>query len=148
MVEIRMALYRFIGYDEEILYIGKSKNIYNRIMEQQRTRKDDEKQERNLKTKYIEVCYFEIGYDGDADIYEMYLINKHKPRYNKDGKRKGAISVVLPELEWKKEYETYVRDGVAYFASYCDEETMKAELEKLKIARRLTIEIEKEINTL
>ena len=74
--------------DGVVVYIGKSKNIKNRVREH---RKDK---------NFNEIHSILFKNDGDIDLYEPYLINKYKPIYNKDLVRRNA-GVYLPEINFK-----------------------------------------------
>ena len=38
---------------------------------------------------------------SDAQLMEIYFINKYKPRYNKQNKRNDKLTITLDEKEWK-----------------------------------------------
>ena len=38
---------------------------------------------------------------SDAQVMEVYFINKYKPRFNKQDKRSDALTIQLEEKEWK-----------------------------------------------
>ena len=46
------------------------------------------------------VEYIELSNHSEGAIYEVYLINKHSPEYNKVDKRGDVIGFELPEKEW------------------------------------------------
>lgn len=91
-------IYKFLNYKNEIIYIGKTKNINNRI-----------KQHFTITTNYInsndsnknikifsghlpDECYQNVKRilvatvenQLTAELYETYFINKYKPKYNTD----------------------------------------------------------------
>ena len=71
--------------DGVVVYIGKSKNIKNRVREHKRDK------------NFNEIHSILFRNDGDIDLYEPYLINKYKPMYNKDLVRRST-GVCLPEI--------------------------------------------------
>ena len=52
---------------------------------------------------------------SDAQIMEVYYINKYKPKYNKQDKRLDQLTLVLEEKEWKT-YEVLKRQAERYEA--------------------------------
>jgi len=71
--------------NDEIVYIGKSNNIKNRISQHRKDKQFDR----------VKSIIFKN--DGDIDLYEPYLINKYKPRHNKDLVREDS-GIELPEI--------------------------------------------------
>ena len=76
-----MYVYKFVDYTDTIIYIGKTEDIDRRM-----------KQHFNGKGHLDKECYdsvceiYYIKLDGktNMDIYETYLINKYRPKYNKE----------------------------------------------------------------
>ncbi|WP_297522867.1 nucleotide excision repair endonuclease [uncultured Clostridium sp.] len=94
-----LGIYRFKNLKGEIIYIGKSKNLKLRW-----------KQHFSIEGHLPKTCYSEtviiefIKFENktDMDIYELYLINKHNPKYNFQRKNnEKMISIILPELNWE-----------------------------------------------
>ena len=71
--------------DGVVVYIGKSKNIKNRVREHRRDK------------NFNEIHSIIFRNDGDIDLYEPFLINKYKPKYNNDLIREFS-SDILPEI--------------------------------------------------
>lgn len=99
-------LYRFINFDGEIIYIGKTKNL--------KTRAEQHFPSRSIKQiNYDEVCkveYAEVKTKADQHILEIYYINKTKPKYNISNKEKADITFSINyNLEWK-EYDEFKID--------------------------------------
>ena len=79
----------YILYENDtIVYIGKSNhNMLNRI----RTHNID---------KYFNKCeMYNIDNEADISILELYMINKHKPIYNKDGKSVDMTTICIDEYK-------------------------------------------------
>lgn len=89
-----MYVYRFLNKDGEIIYIGRSKDLKNRL---------------NSHTHLSEECYNEIDRieyirclnDDESSVYERYYINIINPKYNSQYKNSSEFSFELPEKEWK-----------------------------------------------
>ena len=91
-------VYKFIDIDDRIIYIGKSKDIIQRLTKQHFTWKSHLPKACYDETEKI--LYAEFGNMDEASIYERYLINKYCPEYNRQYNNKSAFSFGLPEVEW------------------------------------------------
>lgn len=85
-------VYKFIGKNNETLYVGQTINIDRRMIEHQGTIWDKEKD-------HIE--FAECKTKADMNLYEMYYINKLNAKYNTALVFNDSPSFDLPELEWK-----------------------------------------------
>ena len=75
------GVYRMLGANKEILYIGKAKNIPNRLKSYTSDKNLPIRTERMLSlTKYLEVTT--TTNESEALLLEANLIKKHKPRFN------------------------------------------------------------------
>lgn len=85
-------VYRFKHYlTNEIIYIGKTnRNIKSRINEHFSKKGH---LSRKCYKSVGKIEYIEVKSDADARLVELYLINKYKPKYNKDGKTKDYQSL-------------------------------------------------------
>jgi predicted transcriptional regulator len=93
----KFYVYKFINKEERIIYIGKTNNIKNRIS--QHLSKGHLSQECYNEINHIE--YAEIDNKTNCCLYEVYYINKYKPKYNKRHKYEDINIIELPELSWK-----------------------------------------------
>jgi excinuclease UvrABC nuclease subunit len=82
------GVYFLYDYDGNLIYIGKSNNLKNRLYQ-------------SIREKKKEVSYFSFALtetDADAIIYEQYYMTKHgKPKFNTEYPSDGT-SLKLPEL--------------------------------------------------
>lgn len=88
------GVYKFFNSKNEIIYIGKAKNINNRVKSYLNVRKGEGKRIAKLKTsiKYIETIITKT--ESDALILEQGLISKLRPQFNiqfRDDKSYPAI---------------------------------------------------------
>ena len=75
------GIYRMLNGKKEILYIGKAKNIPNRLKSYVSESNLPIRTERMLSlTKYLEITT--TSNESEALLLEANLIKKHKPRYN------------------------------------------------------------------
>jgi excinuclease ABC subunit C len=116
------GIYKFIDPDGVILYVGKAKNLRNRL-----TSYFGEKKHQLAKTKvmvrhagHIEFTIVET--ENDALLLENSLIKKHQPRYNvmlKDEKS-PLIYVCIKYERFPRVFLSRkpIRDGSTYFGPY------------------------------
>lgn len=89
-----MYVYKFLDKNNEIIYIGRSKNLDKRILSHTHLPENCYKA-----TSSIE--YIELKSNDESAIYERYLINKYMPMYNIQHKNNSEFSFELPDKEWK-----------------------------------------------
>ena len=87
---MKNCIYRLIGNDREILYIGKAGNLKQRLSNHNHLPKGCYE-----KTKTIE--YHSFYTKADMDFAEKYYISKYKPYYN--DLLKEDITIEVPELD-------------------------------------------------
>ncbi|MBT6068273.1 excinuclease ABC subunit UvrC [Candidatus Peregrinibacteria bacterium] len=93
------GVYKFLG-DGKVLYVGKAKNLKNRL--QTYFRKDDKRSQRikSLMEKAEDLEYIEVDSELEAFILETNLIKELKPKYNvlmKDDKNYAYIKITQDE---------------------------------------------------
>lgn len=99
------TIYRFLNKDNEILYIGKSKNLKIRI------NNHFSKQGHLPKKCYEDVYKIEFMIIFSTlfmDLKEIYFINKYKPKYNENYNNEET-TVIIPFLDEEKwnNYDDY-----------------------------------------
>lgn len=132
MLPLNPGVYVMLGTDGQIIYVGKAKNLKNRVKQYFYSNKKPEKVEAmvsNIADFYYIITESEI----DALSLENNLIKKHKPRYNillKDDKTYPYIRVNL-----KEKFPTFSvtrkikKDGARYFGPYMGGVNVKDTLE-------------------
>lgn len=90
-----MYVYKFINSNNEIIYIGKSKELIKRISNHIHLPK-----ECYSETKQI-LCA-KLNNVDEMSIYERYLINVYSPKYNKQYNNGSKFIFTLPQLEWEE----------------------------------------------
>lgn len=89
-------VYRMFDVDNVLLYIGKSSQLDYRLYAHFYKYREEWKD----RVHRIDACRFEN--EADMHVYEMYLVTKHKPVYNKHARCKDPPSVSLPEVYFEK----------------------------------------------
>jgi excinuclease ABC subunit C len=118
---IQPGIYKFVDPKGMILYVGKAKNIRNRLSNYFGERKD-----RQLKTKSLVRLAHHIEFtivesEQDALLLECQLIKQHQPRYNvmlKDGKTYPYICIKAERFPRVFFTRRVVKDGSTYFGPY------------------------------
>ncbi len=129
------GVYRFIGADEAILYVGKAKNLKNRIASYFGERKDRARKTRALvkNAHYLEFTMVET--ETDALLLEATLIKKYQPRYNvmlKDGKTYSYICIKKERFPRVFLTRRVIKDGSSYFGPYTSKYNVKILLDLIK----------------
>lgn len=115
------GVYRFINAKERILYVGKAKNLKNRLTSYFGERKHQAYKTRVMvkNANYIE--YTVVDSEQDALILENTLIKKHQPRFNVNLKDdKSYTYLVIKKERFPRVFFTrkVIRDGSVYFGPY------------------------------
>lgn len=93
-------IYRFLDKNDNLLYIGRTKDIERRILKEHFTALGHLPKECYKSVEYIEFAAIEN--ESEEVAYEAILINQLKPKYNKQFKDDGLFDVSLPRFEWNK----------------------------------------------
>ena len=100
------VIYFFYDINDEILYIGRAKNLLNRLESHEHL--DKKCYNAIHKVKYIQFDSFD-----DLDLAEPYYIAKHKPQYNKDFKNKH-FSLQIAELDEREQQKKELKNFLKY----------------------------------
>lgn len=114
------GIYKFIGENDNILYVGKAKDLRKRLSSY------FQKNPAVFKVKLLvrnalRIDYTVVHSEQDALLLENTLIKKYQPRYNvmlKDGKSYTYIRIRkenFPRIEFTRRV---IRDGSIYFGPY------------------------------
>lgn len=130
------GIYQFWSEADELIYIGKAKNLKNRVSSY--FNKDNYKvnaKTRVLVSKIRKITFTIVDTEVDAWLLENSLIKKHKPRYNvmlKDDKTYPWIIIKnekFPRIFWTRKI---IRDGSTYFGPYASVSMMHTILGMIK----------------
>jgi excinuclease ABC subunit C len=129
------GVYHFIDGEGGILYVGKAKNLKNRLSSYFGERKDMLPKTRVM-VKYAQSITFTIvKSEQDALLLECSLIKKHQPRYNvmlKDGKNYPYICIKNERFPRVFSTRKLLKDGSKYYGPYTSGKTMLSVLELIK----------------
>lgn len=92
-------VYRFLNYENEVIYVGRTKNLNHRLTTQHFTKKGHLPQSCYKETKTVE--YIELDSENAMRIYEIYYISKHKPIFNFEYNNEDLLGFELPNIKWK-----------------------------------------------
>ncbi len=115
------GVYIMKGTNSEVLYVGKAKNLYNRVHQYFYASVTSIKTQ-TLVSKIADIQYIVTPSELDALVLENNLIKKHKPPYNillKDDKTYPYIKIKFQEKYPSIEVTRIIKsDGSRYFGPY------------------------------
>lgn len=87
-------VYRFLDVENQIIYVGKTNNIKNRM--RQHFGKNGHLPEECYEQVSLVEC-IELDSESDMSVLELYFINKWKPVYNSSKKYSSIMSIEIDE---------------------------------------------------
>ncbi|MFA5848541.1 MAG: excinuclease ABC subunit UvrC [Bacteroidales bacterium] len=115
------GVYRFLNKEGTIIYIGKAKNLRNRVSQYFQTPESLTVKTRVMVSKIDNIEHTIVESEEDALLFENNLIKKHQPRYNvmlKDSKTYPWICIKNEPFPRVFITRKYVKDGSVYFGPY------------------------------
>lgn len=129
------GVYRFLDETGTILYVGKAKNLKNRVASYFGQRRDRAHKTRVMVKNAERLNFTIVETEADALLLENTLIKKHQPRYNvmlKDGKSYSYICIKNERFPRVFITRYVVRDGSTYFGPYTSKSRIKIILDLIK----------------
>lgn len=114
------GVYQYFDSDGIIIYIGKAKNLKNRVLSYLNKTNQSAKT-KILVSKIADLKYIIVNNEQDALLLENNLIKKYKPKYNillKDDKSYPWICIKKEPFPRVFLTRRYIRDGSEYFGPY------------------------------
>ena len=114
------GVYQYFDKDENIIYVGKAKNLKKRVSSYFNKEHDDAKT-RILVRKIENIEYIVVDTELDALLLENNLIKKYKPKYNillKDDKTYPWICIKKERFPRIFLTRNMIKDGSEYFGPY------------------------------
>lgn len=115
------GVYRFYDKEETILYVGKAKNLKNRLSSYFGNKKHQAHKTRTMVKNADHIDYTIVQTETDALLLEATMIKKYQPRYNvmlKDGKTYSYICIKKERFPRVSATRQVIRDGSTYFGPY------------------------------
>ena len=126
--------YQFFDKDKKIIYVGKAKNLKNRVSSYFHAEVDRYKT-KVLVSKIFDLTYTVVNTEEDALLLENSLIKKYNPKYNvllKDGKTYPSICVTNEPYPRIFKTRTINKKWGTYFGPYSHLPSMYAVLELIQ----------------
>lgn len=129
------GVYQYYDEDGKILYIGKAKNLKNRVQSYFNKDKAKSGKTRLLVRKISSIQYIVTETEMDALLLENNLIKKHQPRYNvmlKDDKTYPWICIKKEPFPRIFKTRNLVKDGSEYYGPYASVSMMNTILDLIR----------------
>jgi len=122
-IPTKPGVYFFKDLDNEIIYIGKAKNLRNRVRSYFQKSKHQSAKNISLIKRIANVEWLVVRSEVEALLTEANLIKQHQPHYNvslKDDKSFPYIRITKEPYPRVFITREVVRDGSKYFGPYTD----------------------------
>lgn len=114
------GVYRFLDASGTVIYVGKAKDLKNRVSQYFRSNGLNRKTQ-VMVSRIADIQHTVVGSESDAFLLENNLIKQYQPRYNillKDGKTYPWICLYNEKFPRVTVTRRFVRDGSKYFGPY------------------------------
>lgn len=128
------GVYQFYDTDDKILYVGKAKNLKNRVSSYF-NKKHESGKTRVLVAKIRRIEHIVVPTESDALLLENNLIKKYRPRYNvllKDDKSYPWICIKNERYPRVFSTRKLIKDGSEYYGPYTNLKTVRILLDLIK----------------
>ena len=125
------GVYKFLDKSGNVIYIGKAKNLRNRVRSYFNSKHSDEKT-KSLVSNIDDISVILVETESDALLLENNLIKKFKPKYNillKDGKSYPWICIKNERFPRIFLTRKVINDGSEYFGPYTNIKTINTLLD-------------------
>lgn len=129
------GIYQFFDKDGKILYVGKAKNLKNRVSSYFSKQQFENGKTRVLVNNIAHVTWIIVNNELEALLLENTLIKKHQPRFNvmlKDDKTYPWICIKKEPFPRIFPTRRMVKDGSEYFGPYASVKMMRTVLDLCK----------------
>lgn len=112
------GVYLHKNADGKIIYIGKAKNLKNRVRQYFQSSKNTDAKTRELVRRIADFEFIVVDSEVEALVLESNLIKLHKPRYNimlKDDKQYPHLKVTREDFPKVVITRKIMRDGASYY---------------------------------
>lgn len=115
------GVYQFFDSKEQIIYVGKAKNLKKRVSSYFHKDHNENAKVRIMVSKIYDLRFIVVNSESDALLLENNLIKKYQPRYNillKDDKTYPWICVKNEPFPRVFYTRNVIKDGSSYFGPY------------------------------
>lgn len=129
------GVYRFIDDEDTIIYVGKAKNLKNRLTSYFSNKKNQAYKTRTMVKNAHHIEYTMVETEHDALLLENTFIKKFQPRYNvllKDGKSYAYLCIKKERFPRVFFTRRVYRDGSTYFGPYTSKHRANILLDLIK----------------
>ena len=128
------GVYQFFNSEKKIIYIGKAKNIRNRVRTYFQSSKNQSSKTITLVKHIEEIEWIIVRNEVEALMTEANLIKRYKPRYNidlRDDKSYPFIRITKEPYPQVFITRTIVQDGSKYFGPFTDSKQLRIMLKAI-----------------
>ncbi len=129
------GVYRFLDESDTVIYVGKAKNLRNRLASYFGSKKHLPHKTRTMVKNARRIEYTIVETETDALLLENSLIKKFQPRYNvmlKDGKSYNYLCIKNERFPRVFITRKVIKDGSTYFGPYTSKSRLKVILDLIK----------------
>lgn len=129
------GIYQFKNANNKIIYIGKAKNLRNRVRSYFKKGRLVDAKTKVLITKIADIEVILVDSEAEALILEDTLIKKHKPRYNvllRDDKSYPYVRITNEDYPRIFKTRKIIRDGSKYFGPYTEVRQLRQLMKTLR----------------
>jgi excinuclease ABC subunit C len=129
------GVYQFFNLQEQIIYVGKAKNLKKRVSSYFQKSHLDNGKVRVMVSKIYDLKYIIVDTESDALLLENNLIKRHQPRYNillKDDKSFPWICIKNEQFPRVFSTRNVLKDGSSYFGPYTSVVMVRTLLELIR----------------
>lgn len=134
LVPTKSGVYLFRNAKNDIIYIGKAKNLRNRVRSYFQKNKYQTPKNQALITRIADLEWIVVANEVEALLTEANLIKEHTPKYNidlKDDKSFPYIRITNEPYPQVFLTRTIVKDGSKYFGPYTNVGLLRQSLNAL-----------------
>ena len=114
------GVYKFLDKSGNVIYVGKAKNLRNRVRSYFNSKHSDEKT-KSLVSNIDDISIILVETESDALLLENNLIKKYQPKYNvllKDDKSYPWVCIKNERFPRVFITRRVIKDGSEYFGPY------------------------------
>ena len=115
------GVYLHKNSDGKIIYVGKAKNLKNRVRSYFQSNKGHDRKTRELVKRIADLEFIVVDNEVEALVLESNLIKKHKPRFNvllKDDKQYPHLKMTNEPFPKVVITRKILRDGASYYGPF------------------------------